>query len=150
MKKQLSYRLMSILVLPLIALLSACQATMQQLEQQQYVLQQAQQWYQQGDLLTAEQQLNQLHLHNLHTPQSWRLLGNIHFRQQRMEAAERAYLEALKLEPGNATSWHNLAIVRLRLTTSTLMSARAQLGGLEENDALLLDTLLKLQRVRLD
>ncbi|MGM0524851.1 MAG: hypothetical protein ACQEQ8_01485 [Pseudomonadota bacterium] len=148
--KQLNYRLLIILVLPLSLAMSGCQLTTQPLEQQQQVLQQAQQWYQQGDLLAAEQQLNRLHRNNLKSPNSWRLLDNIHFRQQRMQAAEKAYLAALKLEPSDAVSWHNLALVRLRLTTSTLMSARTQLGSLSENDTALLDTLLKLQRVKLN
>jgi predicted Zn-dependent protease len=118
-------------------------------QEQQQVYEQAKQWYLQGDLLTAEQQLNRLHLRQLDTPQSWRLLGNIQFRQQRLAAAEQAYQQALRYDANDRLSWHNLALVRLRQTTATLMQARAELGELSAGDAVLLDQLLKLQRVAL-
>ncbi|MGM0480579.1 MAG: tetratricopeptide repeat protein [Pseudomonadota bacterium] len=122
---------------------------MEQIHQQYQVYDQALYWYQQGDLLSAEQQLNQLHSRRLQTPQSLQLLGNIHFRQQRLQAAEKAYAAALELDPADSLSWHNLALVRLRLTTATLMSARTQLGRLDAEDERLLTTLLRLQRASL-
>ncbi|AVJ55613.1 hypothetical protein C5610_04405 [Idiomarina sp. OT37-5b] len=122
---------------------------MAETQEQQQVYEQAKQWYLQGDLLTAEQQLNRLHLRQLDTPQSWRLLGNIQFRQQRLAAAEQAYQQALRYDANDRLSWHNLALVRLRQTTATLMQARAELGELSAGDAVLLDQLLKLQRVAL-
>ena len=138
-----------LILLSLLLLVSACQATVEQLEQQQAVYDIAKKWYLKGDLLAAEQQLNQLHSRRLDTLQSWRLMGNIQFRQQRLEAAEYAYRQALQIEPGDAFSWHNLTLVNLRQTTNTLMRARSQLGQLDaENDALLRQ-LLGLQRVQL-
>lgn len=130
-------------------LAQGCQSTVAETQEQQQVYEQAKQWYLQGDLLTAEQQLNRLHLRQLDTPQSWRLLGNIQFRQQRLAAAEQAYQQALRYDANDRLSWHNLALVRLRQTTATLMQARAELGELSAGDAVLLDQLLKLQRVAL-
>ena len=130
-------------------MLQACQATVAEIQEQHHVYEQAKQWYLQGDLLTAEQQLNRLHLRQLDTPQSWRLLGNIQFRQQRLDAAEQAYQQALSYDPSDSLSWHNMGLVRLRQTTATLMQARAELGKLSHADAVLLDKLLKLQRVSL-
>lgn len=130
-------------------LAQGCQSTVAETQEQQQVYEQAEQWYLQGDLLTAEQQLNRLHLRQLDTPQSWRLLGNIQFRQQRLAAAEQAYQQALRYDANDRLSWHNLALVRLRQTTATLMQARAELGELSAGDAVLLDQLLKLQRVAL-
>ncbi|WP_404402437.1 tetratricopeptide repeat protein [Idiomarina seosinensis] len=122
---------------------------MEQIHQQYQVYDQALYWYQQGDLLSAEQRLNQLHSRHLQTPESLQLLGHIHFRQQRLQAAEKAYAAAIKLDADDALNWHNLALVRLRLTTATLMSARTQLGHLEPDDEQLLTTLLRLQRASL-
>lgn len=96
--------------------------------------------------MSAEQVLNRLHRAQLDSQQSWRLLGNIHFRQQRLEAAEQAYRHALEQDDQDALSWHNLALVRLRQTTATLLSARAQLNHLSNNDEQLLDMLMRLQR----
>ncbi len=138
-----------ILLLPSLLLAQGCQSTVAETQEQQQVYEQAKQWYLQGDLLTAEQQLNRLHLRQLDTPQSWRLLGNIQFRQQRLAAAEQAYQQALRYDANDRLSWHNLALVRLRQTTATLMQARAELGELSAGDAVLLDQLLKLQRVAL-
>lgn len=129
--------------------LVSCSATVAQQQQQQHLLDNARSWYQHGDLLSAEQQLHRLHQRDLATAESWRLLGNIQFRQQRMQAAKQAYQQALALAPTDADSWHNLALTQLRLTTSVLMSARTQLGQLTAEDARLLDTLLRLQRVKL-
>ena len=138
-----------ILLLPSLLLAQGCQSTVAETQEQQQVYEQAKQWYLQGDLLTAEQQLNRLHLRQLDTPQSWRLLGNIQFRQQRLAAAEQAYQQALRYDANDRLSWHNLALVRLRQTTATLMQARAELGELSAGDAVLLDQLLKQQRVAL-
>lgn len=137
-----------ILLLPLI-LLSACQATVAQHQQQQQVYDNAKQWYLRGDLLTAEQQLNQLHASGLASLDSWRLMGNIHFRQHRLQAAEQAYREALTLAANDPLSWHNLSLVKLRQTTDTLMQARSQLQELSDEDQGLLRKLLQLQRVQL-
>lgn len=137
-----------ILLLPLI-LLSACQATVAQHQQQQRIYDTAKQWYLRGDLLTAEQQLNQLHTLGLASLDSWRLLGNIHFRQQRLQAAEQAYGQALTIAPDDPFSWHNLSLVKLRQTTDTLMQARSQLHELSNEDQELLRQLLRLQRVQL-
>lgn len=137
-----------ILLLPLI-LLSACQATVAQHQHQQQVYDNAKQWYLRGDLLTAEQQLNQLHAIGLASLDSWRLMGNIHFRQQRLQAAEQAYREALTIAPKDAFSWHNLSLVKLRQATDTLMQARSQLPELSAEDQDLLRQLLRLQRVQL-
>ncbi len=138
-----------ILLLSSLLLAHGFQSTVAETQEQQQVYEQAKQWYLQGDLLTAEQQLNRLHLRQLDTPQSWRLLGNIQFRQQRLAAAEQAYQQALRYDANDRLSWHNLALVRLRQTTATLMQARAELGELSAGDAVLLDQLLKLQRVAL-
>jgi len=136
------------LLLPLL-LIAGCQATVQQYQQQQQTYQAAKDWYLSGDLLAAEQQLNQLHSHQLHSLQSWRLMGNIQFRQQRLDAAENAYRQALSLAPNDKFSWHNLTLVKLRQTTNTLMQARSELGQLDRTNDELLRNLLRLQRVQL-
>lgn len=137
-----------ILLLPLI-LVSGCQATVSQLNNQHESVAAAKEWYLNGDLLTAEQHLNQLHVRGLASLQSWRLMGNIQFRQNRLDAAESAYQAALQLAPSDRFSWHNLALVKLRKTTMTLMQARSQLGELSHDNARLLEQLLRLQRVEL-
>lgn len=138
-----------VLVLLFSLTLISCSATVAQRQQQQSSLDSARYWYRQGDLVSAEQQLNRLHRQLLATAESWRLLGNIHFRQQRLAAAESAYREALELAPSDRKSWHNLAITQLRRTTSSLMLARVKLGQLDPQDRQLLDTLLQLQRAQL-
>ena len=130
-------------------LLTACQATVAPYQQQQQAYQAAKDWYTRGDLLAAEQQLHQLHSRELHSVQSWRLMGNIQFRQQRLDAAERAYRQALALAPGDEFSWHNLSLVKLRQATDTLMQARSELGQLDRSNDELLRQLLRLQRVQL-
>ncbi len=134
----------------LVLCLSACNSTPQSPQYAQYQLGNAKAWYEQGDLLSAEQQLHALHQHGAGSAESWRLLGNIHLRQHRLEAAREAYRTSVQLNPHESDVWHNLALTELRQTTATLMKARTQLQRLPDEDERLLSLLLKLQRVSLD
>ncbi|OIM99873.1 hypothetical protein BFR57_04790 [Idiomarina sp. MD25a] len=133
----------------LVLCLSACTSTPQSPQYAQYQLGNAKAWYEQGDLLSAEQQLNALHQNGAGSAASWRLLGNIHLRQHRLEAAREAYQKSVQLNPHEADVWHNLALTELRQTTATLMRARTQLQRLPDEDERLLALLLKLQRVNI-
>ena len=130
--------------------LTACASTPQSPQYAQYQLGSAKSWYEQGDLLSAEQQLTALHQNGAGSADSWRLMGNIHLRQHRLEAAREAYKQSVKLNPHEADVWHNLALTELRQTTATLMRARTELQRLPDEDERLLTLLLKLQRVKLE
>lgn len=80
--------------------------------------------YQHGDLLGAESALRQLLRANEKDAQSWLLLGNVHLREQRIEAALKAYQQALRYQPEMREARHNLAVTYLRLATLTLIEGQ--------------------------
>lgn len=80
--------------------------------------------YHQGDFVSAESYLNQLVKREPKRVRAWFLLGQIHLRHQRLPAAERAFLQVVKLEPDLQEAWHNLAVTQLRTATATLIEAR--------------------------
>ncbi|WP_287816764.1 hypothetical protein, partial [Idiomarina sp.] len=62
---------------------SGCSTTVQEKLAREQSIESAINWYQTGDLLSAEQHLHWLHKKGLGTDKSWKLLGNIYFRQYR-------------------------------------------------------------------
>ncbi|TRW49482.1 tetratricopeptide repeat protein [Aliidiomarina halalkaliphila] len=98
--------------------------------------------YTAGDFLSAEAYLHQLLEHEPSFAEGWFLLGNLHLRQHRFVAAQRAYEHALRLAPEHTLAWHNLAITQLRIATATLVESR-RLGPLYQPE--LLEWLLQLQ-----
>ncbi|WP_194755926.1 tetratricopeptide repeat protein [Aliidiomarina indica] len=98
--------------------------------------------YDAGDFLSAEAYLHQLLEHEPRFAEGWFLLGNLHLRQHRFSAAQRAYEYTLNLAPDHALAWHNLAITQLRIATATLIESRQQ-GPLHQPE--LLEWLLNLQ-----
>lgn len=98
--------------------------------------------YRHGDLLGAESALRQLLKVNEADAQSWFLLGNVHLREQRIEAAKNAYQKALKYQPDMREARHNLAVTHLRLATLTLIEGQ-QYGS--DDNLEFINTLLNLQ-----
>lgn len=97
--------------------------------------------YQRGDMLSAESALRKLLNANSKDAQSWLLLGNIHLREQRIEAARYAYTQALLYQPDLLPAQNNLAVAYLRLATATLIAGQRY----REQEPALLNELLKLQ-----
>lgn len=98
--------------------------------------------YEAGDFLSAEAYLHQLLENEPSFAEGWFILGNLHLRQHRFAAAQRAYEHALRLAPEHALAWHNLAITQLRIATATLVESR-RTGSLYQPE--LLEWLLQLQ-----
>lgn len=109
----------------IICFLAACSATPRlQFDEQIQWENQAIASYRNGDLLGAESALRQLLRANEKDAQSWFLLGNVHLREQRIEAAKNAYQQALKHQPDMREARHNLAVTHLRLATLTLIEGQ--------------------------
>jgi len=101
--------------------------------------------YQIGDLNTAEATWRQVLKIDAEVTEGWCALGHIAFRQQRYEEALRHYEQCLKLMPEQPKIWHNLAVIRIRQATETLIiGAPYQAQRAHPN---LLNALLRLQRI---
>lgn len=123
-------------------LLVACTSTHQlPYEQQNQWENEAIASYQRGDMLSAESALRKLLKANSKDAQSWLLLGNIHLREQRIEAARHAYAQALLYQPDLLPAQNNLAVTYLRLATATLIEGQRYTA----QESVLLHELLKLQ-----
>ncbi|MCK7458282.1 tetratricopeptide repeat protein [Idiomarina aminovorans] len=140
---------LTIAVLLLSLLNLGCSATVQERQTRTKSIESAVEWYKTGDLLSAEQHLQWLHSKGLGTDKSWKLLGNIYFRQYRFQASESAYRNSLKINESDESVWFNLALLNLRQTTNVLMDARAQLDNFDGELEMLLNKLLELQKARL-
>jgi len=138
----------TIAVLLLSLLNLGCSATVEEQQAKTQSIESAVDWYKTGDLLSAEQHLQWLHRKELGTDKSWKLLGNIYFRQYRFHASESAYRNSIKLNASDKSVWFNLALINLRQTTNILMDARAELDGFDGELEMLLNELLELQKVR--
>ncbi|RUO21249.1 hypothetical protein CWE08_06615 [Aliidiomarina iranensis] len=124
MKRFTQIRLLYLLLI--ITFLSACSATPKlKFDEQVQWQNQAIASYRSGDFLGAESALRQLLKTNEKDAQSWLLLGNVHLREQRIEAALNAYQRALSYQPDLAAARHNLALTHLRLATLTLIEGQA-------------------------
>lgn len=139
--------LITVLLLSLLNL--GCSATVQERQEQFQRTKMALDWYQSGDLLSAEQHIQWLHSKEMGTDKSWALLGNIYFRQYRFKAAESAYRKSLALNASDHSVWFNLALLQLRETTNTLMDARVEADSFDTELEVLLKKLLMMQKVRL-
>ncbi|KPD22354.1 MAG: hypothetical protein CMF08_09945 [Idiomarina sp.] len=128
---------------------SGCSTTVQEKLAREQSFESAINWYQTGDLLSAEQHLHWLHKKGLGTDKSWKLLGNIYFRQYRFEASQSAYRNSLKMNAADEEVWFNLALLSLRQTTNILMDARVELDTFDGELEMLLRELLELQKARL-
>ena len=120
-------RNLTIVVFLLSLVSSGCSTTVQEKLAREQSIESAINWYQTGDLLSAEQHLHWLHKKGLGTDKSWKLLGNIYFRQYRFEASQSAYRNSLKMNAADEEVWFNLALLSLRQTTNILMDARVEL-----------------------
>ena len=138
------------IVLFLLSLVSSvCSTTVQEKLARELSIESAINWYQTGDLLSAEQHLHWLHKKGLGTDKSWKLIGNIYYRQYRFEASQSAYRNSLKMNAADEEVWFNLALLSLRQTTNILMDARVELDTFDGELEILLSELLELQKARL-
>jgi predicted Zn-dependent protease len=142
-------RNLTIVVFLLSLVSSGCSTTVQEKLAREQSFESAVNWYQTGDLLSAEQHLHWLHKKGLGTDKSWKLLGNIYFRQYRFEASQSAYRNSLKMNAADEEVWFNLALLSLRQTTNILMDARVELDTFDGELEILLSELLELQKARL-
>jgi len=142
-------RNLTIVVFLLSLVSSGCSTTVQEKLAREQSFESAINWYQTGDLLSAEQHLHWLHKKGLGTDKSWKLLGNIYFRQYRFEASQSAYRNSLKMNAADEEVWFNLALLSLRQTTNILMDARVELDTFDGELEMLLRELLELQKARL-
>lgn len=142
-------RNLTIVVFLLSLVSSGCSTTVQEKLAREQSIESAINWYQTGDLLSAEQHLHWLHKKGLGTDKSWKLLGNIYFRQYRFEASQSAYRNSLKMNAADEEVWFNLALLSLRQTTNILMDARVKLDTFDGELEMLLRELLELQKARL-
>ncbi|WP_417434547.1 hypothetical protein [Idiomarina abyssalis] len=142
-------RNLTIVVFLLSLVSSGCSTTVQEKLAREQSFESAINWYQTGDLLSAEQHLHWLHKKGLGTDKSWKLLGNIYFRQYRFEASQSAYRNSLKMNAADEEVWFNLALLSLRQTTNILMDARVELDTFDGELEILLSELLELQKARL-
>lgn len=109
------------------------------------LLRQAKVSYEQGDMHKSESLW--LQLVNVHAdlPIVHQYLGHISFRFGRWQEAHSHYQNSLALQPEQPHLWHNLAVIRLRQATETLI--RAQQYRPLADDEKLLAQLLKMQRM---
>jgi opacity protein-like surface antigen len=128
---------------------SGCSTTVQEKLAREQSVESAINWYKTGDLLSAEQHLQWLHRKGLGTDKSWKLLGNIYFRQYRFQASQSAYRNSLRMNAADKEVWFNLALLSLRQTTNILMDARVELDTFDGELETLLSELLELQKARL-
>lgn len=142
-------RNLTIVVFLLSLVSSGCSTTVQEKLAREQSIESAINWYQTGDLLSAEQHLHWLHKKGLGTDKSWKLLGNIYFRQYRFEASQSAYRNSLKMNAADEEVWFNLALLSIRQTTNILMDARVELDTFDGELEILLSELLELQKARL-
>ncbi len=139
-------RNLTIVVFLLSLVSSGCSTTVQEKLAREQSFESAVNWYQTGDLLSAEQHLHWLHKKGLGTDKSWKLLGNIYFRQYRFEASQSADRNSLKMNAADEEVWFNLALLSLRQTTNILMDARVELDTFDGELEILLSELLELQK----
>ena len=142
-------RNLTIVVFLLSLVSSGCSTTVQEKLAREQSFESAINWYQTGDLLSAEQHLHWLHKKGLGTDKSWKLLSNIYFRQYRFKASQSAYRNSLKMNAADEEVWFNLALLSLRQTTNILMDARVELDTFDGELEMLLRELLELQKARL-
>lgn len=102
-------------------------------------------YYKIGDLNAAEASWRALLAKDAELTEGWCALGHIGFRQQRYEEALRHYEQCLKLSPEQPKIWHNLAVIRIRQATETLIIAMPYQS--QQANPKLLNALLRLQRI---
>ncbi len=78
-------------------------------------------------LLDAEIAYRALSHDHPNLPDVWLRLGNIHVRQNQLDAAVHSYQQGLQRAPQDGRLWHNLALVRVRQSLDTLETASSVL-----------------------
>lgn len=91
-----------------------------------FIEERAQQAYATGRLDVAEGYYLQLTRMKPNDAQPWFQLGNLYAEQGRLDAAERAYREALRRR-NDARTLHNLGLVQVKLGVGALREARERL-----------------------
>lgn len=109
------------------------------------LLRQAKISYEQGDMHKSESLWRQLVSAHTELAIVHQYLGHISFRFGRWQEAYSHYQSSLALEPQQPHLWHNLAVIRLRQATETLI--RAQQYQPLADDEKLLAQLLRMQRM---
>jgi Flp pilus assembly protein TadD len=82
--------------------------------------QKADEAYDQGRLLDAEQSYQRILEQAPSTPQAWLRLGNINLRLDRLEAAVHAYRQCLMFDRNEVRCWNNLSVTYIQMASSTL------------------------------
>lgn len=116
------------MVIPVVTLLTACQATggISDLPQRSDLFQlsnEAQLAYESGEDAQAEKLYMALLRQTPNDPEVWFRLGNLYARAHRPDAAADAYQRVLSINGNEARAWYNLGIVRLRQGWASLIQA---------------------------
>ena len=90
--------------------------------------QKADQAYDEGRMLDAEQGYQRILEQAPSTPQAWLRLGNINLRMDRLEAAVHAYRQCLTFDRNEVRCWNNLSVTYVQMAASTLEQGSEQLS----------------------
>ena len=104
----------------------------------------AQDAYDQGDDVRAEQLYKKLTTMGSQDAETWFRLGNIYARTKKPQIAQEAYLKSLALKDTDPRTWNNLGIVMLRQAWLAMVQAKiiSEAGDPAfENTAVIIKTL---------
>ncbi|HJU40340.1 MAG TPA: hypothetical protein VJ724_12255, partial [Tahibacter sp.] len=82
--------------------------------------QKADQAYDEGRLLDAEQGYQKILEQAPSTPQAWLRMGNINLRLDRLDAAVHAYRQCLMFDRNEVRCWNNLSVAYIQMAATTL------------------------------
>lgn len=84
---------------------------------------QADEAYEQGRLLDAEQLYRRMLTASPASGYAWMRLGNVQLRNDQLEAAIHAYRQCLRFETGESRCWQNLSLTYVEMAVATLDQA---------------------------
>ncbi len=89
---------------------------------------QADEAYEQGRLLDAEQLYRRMLAASPASGYAWMRLGNVQLRNDQLEAAIHAYRQCLRFETGESRCWQNLSLTYVEMAVATLDQADGKIS----------------------